>query len=433
MANINGFIEEKLMPIAGRIGANRVLISIRDGIALAMPLIIIGSLFTVISSFPVEAWTTMLDETGASTYLSKLTNGSFGIMALITSFGVARSYAKQRGVNGSAAGAISLSSFIVLTPSILSADEAEGIPMGYMGSKGLFLAIVVGVISALIFQWFINRDIRIKMPEGVPPAVADSFSALIPGAVILIMWGVIYAIANECGVPNLHDLVTTVLGVPLGLLGATLPGTVIVVMLNSFFWFFGINGGSITSAVFKPVWLANAEANLQAFQAGEPLPYIITKPFMDNFAYIGGGGAVLGLVVVIAIIAMRKNSSKLTKTLVPLTFVPGCFNISEPVMFGLPIVLNVKLLIPFMLAPAVNVIVCYVAMATGLVAQTTGVVATWTVPIIISGLITTNSISGAVLQVVCLVLDTLIYLPFYLMIEKQNLIDEAAESESSSH
>ena len=390
MANINGFIEEKLMPIAGRIGANRVLISIRDGIALAMPLIIIGSLFTVISSFPVEAWTTMLDETGASTYLSKLTNGSFGIMALITSFGVARSYAKQRGVNGSAAGAISLSSFIVLTPSILSVDEAEGIPMGYMGSKGLFLAIVVGVISALIFQWFINHDIRIKMPEGVPPAVADSFSALIPGAVI-------------------------------------------VVMRNSFFWFFGINGGSITSAVFKPVWLANAEANLQAFQAGEPLPYIITKPFMDNFAYIGGGGAVLGLVVVIAIIAMRKNSSKLTKTLVPLTFVPGCFNISEPVMFGLPIVLNVKLLIPFMLAPAVNVIVCYVAMATGLVAQTTGVVATWTVPIIISGLITTNSISGAVLQVVCLVLDTLIYLPFYLMIEKQNLIDEAAESESSSH
>ena len=165
MANINGFIEEKLMPIAGRIGANRVLISIRDGIALAMPLIIIGSLFTVISSFPVEAWTTMLDETGASTYLSKLTNGSFGIMALITSFGVARSYAKQRGVNGSAAGAISLSSFIVLTPSILSADEAEGIPMGYMGSKGLFLAIVVGVISALIFQWFINRDIRTGKTE----------------------------------------------------------------------------------------------------------------------------------------------------------------------------------------------------------------------------------------------------------------------------
>ncbi|WP_288734871.1 PTS sugar transporter subunit IIC [uncultured Enorma sp.] len=428
MANINDFIEEKLMPIAGRIAANRVLVAIRDGLALAMPLIIIGSLLTVISSFPVEAWTAMLDETGVSGYLSKVTNASFGIMALIASFGVANSYAKQRGVNGAAAGAISLSSLLVVTPNLFTEAGDEGIPMGYLGSKGLFLAIVVGVVSAMIFQWFINHDIRIKMPDGVPPAVADSFSALIPGAVILFMWGIIYAVANMCGITNLHDVVTTVLGVPLGLVGATLPGTVVVVMLNSFFWFFGINGGSITSAVFKPVWLANAEANVQALQAGDPLPNIITKPFMDNFVYIGGGGAILGLIVVIALIALRKNSSKLTKTMVPLTLVPGCFNVSEPAMFGIPVVLNIKLLIPFMVAPAVNVIVCYLAMASGLVPLTTGVVVTWTVPIIISGILTTNSIAGAVLQVVCLALDVLIYLPFYLMVEKQNLIDEASEA-----
>lgn len=177
MNKINDLLEERLLPIAVKLGSNRMLIAIRDGITLGLPLIIIGSLFLVISSFPIEAWTNWLESTGISTYLNKGVNGSFGLMGLIASFGIAHSLARQYDVDGVSAGIVSLASFLVVTPNIFSGEEVplEGIRLGYMGSQGLFVAIVLGIITALIFQWFINHNIQIRLPEAVPPAVSRSF------------------------------------------------------------------------------------------------------------------------------------------------------------------------------------------------------------------------------------------------------------------
>ena len=171
MKKVNEVLEEKLLPIAAKLGNNKILIAIRDGITLSMPLIIIGSLFLVIASFPIEAWTNWLTEIGIDGYLWKGVDSSFGLMGLIASFGIANSLARQYNVDGVSAGIISLSSFIVVTP-----FGEGGIPVGFMGSKGLFVAMVLGIISALIFQWFIKKDIRIKLPDSVPPAVSSSFS-----------------------------------------------------------------------------------------------------------------------------------------------------------------------------------------------------------------------------------------------------------------
>lgn len=432
MANINETIEMKLLPIAAKISSNRVLTAIRDGIMLSMPLIIVGSLAMVIAYLPITAWTDWLSATGLSSYLSKISNCSFGIMSLIASFGVARSYADQLGVDGVSAGIISVSGFLILTPmtSSLSGDAAsvtgftEGLPLSYMGSSGLFVALVVGIFSALIFASLIKHNVSIKMPDAVPPAVAKSFSALLPGAIILFVWLVVLYVFDTLGFPNIHSVLATVIGTPLSLVGATLPGTILVVMLNSLFWFFGVHGGNIANTPFSPIWLANAEANLVAYQAGETLPNIITSSFMDNFVFMGGGGATLGLVIAISLLALRKGSSKTTKTMAPLVLTPGIFNINEPALFGLPIVMNVSMLIPFMLVPAINVVVCYFAMSSGIVPLTTGVVASWTMPPIISGFITTNSILGSLLQAVCICIDAAVYLPFYLVVEKQNLANE---------
>lgn len=192
----------------------------------------------------------------------------------------------------------------------------------------------------------------------------------------------------------------------------------ILVTLNSLFWFIGIHGGNVVNSVMQPVWLANLDANKEAYQAGLELPHIFTSSFMDNFVYIGGGGATLGLVLVLGYLARKKKTSQQTKVLAPITVVPGLFNINEPTMFGLPIVLNVLLVVPFVLAPIVNVIVAYFAMASGLV-PFTRTVATWTMPIIISGFLTTSSLMGAVLQIVIVILDILLYLPFFLAVEKR--------------
>ena len=429
MSKINNILEEKMLPLAAKLGQNKVLIAIRDGITLGMPLIIIGSLFLILNSFPVASWTNWLQETGLNAYLDKGTSSSFGLMGMIASFGIASSLAHQYKVDGMSAGAIAMSSFLIVTPTIFSGDEAplEGIQIGYMGSKGLFVAIILGLISAWIFQWFINRDIQIKLPDTVPPAVARSFSALIPGAVIISLWTIVYGITDSFGIGNIHDAIMKLIGGPLGLLGGSLVGTMIVVFFNSLFWFIGIHGGNVVNSIFSPIWLMNTDENRLAFQADPHavLPHIVTGPFMDNFVYIGGGGATLGLVIVIAIIAIKKKASIISKTMAPLTLTPGIFNINEPAMFGLPVVLNLKLLIPFILAPVFNVIIAYLSISTGLVQGTVGISIPWTMPPIISGFLATGGhVSGAVLQIICILVDILIYLPFYRSVENQNIKDE---------
>ena len=430
MKKVNEVLEERLLPIAAKLGNNKILISIRDGITLSMPLIIIGSLFMIIASFPVKAWTDWLTAVGVDAYLWKGVDSSFGLMGLVASFGIANSLARQYDVDGVSAGIISLSSFVVVTP-FVSGEAGAGIPVGFMGSKGLFVAMIVGIISSLIFKWFIKKDIQIKLPDAVPPAVARSFSALIPGAVIITLWLVVLGVMDKASIGNIHDLLLKVLGGPLGLLGNNIFGTIIAVFLNSLFWMVGIHGGNIVNSILKPIWLMNSDANRLIFQADATakLPNIITEPFMDNFVYIGGGGATLGLVIVIAIVARRKRASQISKMMAPLTLTPGIFNINEPAMFGLPIVMNFSLLIPFVLAPIANAVISYTAMASGLVATTTGIAVSWTMPPIISGFLTTGGhISGSILQIVLILVDIAIYWFFYQSVEKKNLELEAAET-----
>lgn len=429
MEKVNEFLEEKMLPIAAKLGSNKVLIAIRDGITLSMPLIIIGSLFLVIASFPIDIWTTWLANIGIDTYLWKGVDSSFGLMGLVASFGVANSLARQHKVDGVSAGIISLSSFVVVTP-FVSGEAGTGIPVGYMGSKGLFVAMVLGVISTSIFKWFIKRNIQIKLPDSVPPAVSKSFSALIPGAAIITLWLVVFAVFDRINIGNIHDLMMIVLGKPLGLLGNSLFGTIIAILLNSLFWFVGIHGGNVVNSILSPIWLINSDANRLVFQADSTahLPNIITAQFMDNFVFMGGGGATIGLIIVIVIIARRKRASKISKAMAPLTLTPGLFNINEPAMFGLPIVMNISLLIPFILAPVLNAIISYFAISTGIVATTTGIAVSWTMPPIISGFLTTGGhISGSILQIVCIIVDVAIYWVFYQSVEKQNLTLEAAE------
>lgn len=420
---MNTFLNEKLMPLAAKMGNNKFLIAIRDGITYAMPLIIIGSLLMIMATGfaipPLEAW---LGEVGISGYLWKGTDSSFGLIGLVASFGIAHSLAKQYKVDGISAGIISLSAFITVTP-FVSGDGGAGMPTAYMAAQGLFVAIILGLINGYVYQWFINRDIQIKMPDSVPPAIAKSFSAIIPGAVLIIFWLAVYGILDRFGLPNLHVIAKTVLGGPLGLLGNNVFGVAILVFCNSLFWFVGLHGGNTVNKIMEPIFLANLGQNAEAFKLGEPLTQIFTSPFMDNFVYIGGSGATIGLVLALGWLAKKKHASKQAKTLAPLTVVPGLFNINEPAMFGLPVVLNILLVVPFVLAPIMNLVVSYIAMSTGLVPLAYAAPG-WTTPPIISGFLSTGSLNAAILQLILLVLDVLLYLPFVINVEKRYKMDE---------
>lgn len=420
---MNKFLNEKLMPVASKMASNKFLIAIRDGITLAMPLLIIGSLLMVIATGfaipPLEKW---LGDMGIATYLWKGSDSSFGLIGLVASFGIAYSLTKQYNVDGVPSGIVSLSTFILVTP-FVTGEAGNGMPTTYMAAQGLFVAIVLGLINGWVYQWFINHNIQIKMPDSVPPAVSKSFSAILPGATLIVGWLIVYGVLDAFKLPNLHMIAKTVLGTPLGLLGNNIIGVVILVMCCSGLWFVGLHGGNIVNKIMEPIWLTNLGENAEAFKAGENLQHIFTTSFVDNFVYIGGAGATIGLVLALAWMARRKNASKQAKTLTPITVVPGLFNINEPTMFGIPVVLNILLLIPFVVAPVVNLIISYLSMASGLV-PLTYTAPGWTTPPVISGFLATGSIRASILQIILVVADILLYLPFVAAVEKRFKADE---------
>lgn len=422
MKKLQKFLEERMLPIAGKLGTIKGLIAIRDGIVLAMPLIIIGSIFLILTSLPITGYDDFIASLSDGTILEMMNhtvNATFGIMGIVAAFGIGKSMADQYKVDGLSAGVLSLAAWLVLTPNIIT-DEAQGIPITYVGSRGLFVAIVVGLLSGLVFQYFVNKEIVIKMPEQVPPAVSQSFVALVPGTVIIISAFVVRVLLEVTNLGNVHDLLLKIFGGPLGLLGGTLGGTIIAVCLNSLFWFAGIHGGNMVGSIMNPIWLMNTDANRLAYQAGKEVPHIITTQFTDMFVYLGGGGATLALVTILFIFAKSQQG----KVMGRLSFVPGLFNINEPAMFGIPIVFNMSLLIPFVLVPIVNVFISYFAIASGLVSKTIGVAVPWTMPPIISGFLATGDISGSILQIVLIIVDIALYYPFFKILDNTYLAEE---------
>ena len=413
------FLENKLAPFGEKVGNQRHLKALREGIMVAMPLIMIGSIFVLIASFPVSGWVEWLAAHGQmDVLLNKTVNTTFGLVGLFTSFGVAYRLAQSYEVDGPSAGVLAMASFLLVTPNIFSPENAAGIPFGYMGGKGLFAAIIVAMISTEIYRFFIQKDIVIKMPGNVPEVVGRSFSTIIPGTVIIIFFMIVYKVLEVTGLGNLHNLLAVILGKPLGLIGGTLIGTFVAVLLNSIFWFCGVNGGQVVGAVMNPVWLEAADANRLALQAGEQLHNIITAPFMDLFVYIGGGGATIGL----ALCLMFFSKSKEFKTLGKISGIPALFNINTAILFSFPTVLNPIMLVPFILTPITNAVITYFAMKVGLVALTTGITLPWTTPPIVGGFLATGGhLSGAILQVVLVAVSFLIYYPFFKAADKKNM------------
>lgn len=423
------FLNDRVIPFASKLSQNRGLMAIRDGMGFAITLIIIGSIPLIINSLPINGWADTLAGIkvpyfgNLSQLLTLMNNMTFGVMAIPAVFGMAYSYTRnsiQDEVKSIGAGFIALASFLLVTPVLTTKAGLTGVDLNYLGSKGLLVGIIIALVSAQIFAWFINHHIEIKLPDSVPPAIGKTFSALIPGAVIVLIWALVAIIIGALGFDNVHVVLLEVLHGPLTFLGGTIFGTLIAVGLNGIVWTMGIHGTTINSAM-NPIWLMNSDANRLAVQHGQAPKAFFTNSFIDNFVFMGGSGAVLSLVLAMLILILLKKSSAEIKTLTPLAVAPALFNINEPIMFGLPIVFNPLMFVPFVLTPMVFTLTTYLSMKFGLVAMPTGVVLPWTMPILFSGFLATNSISGAIIQLVNVVIGIFIYLPFIRIANQQQL------------
>ena len=377
-------LEKVFMPLAERIGRNKYLIAIRDGFLLSMPLLIVGSFFLLIANFPIPGWTQFWGRffgENWTSYFSKPTDATFSIMAILAVIGIGYSFSEQMKVDKLFGAAISLVSWFLIMPYeiLFEGKTVTGIPLGWVGSKGIFVGIICAFAAVHIYSWVDKKGWVIKMPDGVPPTVEKSFAALIPAGVSLLVFFLINVIFGMTPFGNAFNFVFVILQTPLLKLGNTLPAMVIAYIFLHFFWFFGSNGGSVVGAVFNPILQTLSAENLAALQAGQSIPNIISQQFQDLFATFGGAGSTLSLLIAMLLFCRSKRVKELGK----LALVPLCTGIAIP----------------------------------------------WTMPVIVSGFLATGW-QGSVLQALLLILGVFIYMPFIKMMDKQYLADETKTVEA---
>lgn len=427
MNRLISILEEKLVPVAAWIEQNKYINGIRRAFIMLMPLLMIGSLFLMIQAFPLPAYqrgmASLLGENWKDIFDIPV-NTTFSMLAVYISFLVAQQLAKQFDLDSIAVGLLSMASFLILTPLGKTAEFENVITFEWLGSKGMFIAMLIGVATVIIFRFFIQKNILVKMPEGVPPEVIRSFEALIPGAVILTLALLLRVGMEHTSFGTIHDFVYKVLAVPLKSLGTSYIGSMFTVLAISVLWSVGINSGSMVNGIVRPFWLENQVENIAAMQAGQPLPHVITEQFFDMI-WMGGAGATLSLLLAIIIFAKSKH----IRAVGEIGAVPGLFNINEPVLFGLPIILNPIMLIPFNIIPLVMVTTQYIAMTIGIVSRPIGIAFPWPTPAVISGFLTVGDISGSIMQIVNLIIGAMIYLPFLRILDKAAKKEEETNSE----
>ena len=415
-------LNEKLSGPMTKLANQRHLRAIRDGIVATLPLIIVGSFFLIIANPPLPA------EWGISVFLkanaAKILlpyRMSMYIMTLYAVFGIGSSLAKSYDLDGMSGAILAeIAYLLTITPINVSADAKAGvagfvIPMGKLGSAGMFVGIVTAIIAVEIYHFMDKKGIKIKMPDSVPYAVAKSFENLIPTAVVMLLIGAItYWIGFDW-----HTFMATLV-TPLVSASDNLGSVILIVFLTTFFWCSGIHGASIVGSLARPVWLILLEQNTTALAAGTALPNIAPEPFYQWFIWIGGAGSTIGLAILMAFRSKSTYAKGLGKT----ALAPVLFNINEPIIFGAPIVLNPTLMIPFIVSPIINAILAYAATAMGLVNRVS-VNAPWTLPAPIGAYLAAGGDWRAiVLSLVLIALSVVIYYPFFKMWDNSLLAEE---------
>ena len=422
----NVFLEEKFMPVAAKVGSQKHVQAIRDGLILSMPLTIAGSIFLILAFLPISGYYEFMTGIFGDGWMGKVlypVRATFDIMAIFGCIGVSYRLAEKNKVDCLSSVALALMTFMILTPFKVSFmnNTVEAIPLMYTGSAGLFGAIISSIISVEIYTWFIRKNIVIKMPENVPPAVAKSFVALIPTLALMIGTLVVRLILENTSLQNVHELLKVILTTPLKTLVGSWWGLAIIIAVIQLFWIAGLHGSTIILGMIGPVLGLLGDQNRLAYEAGAEIPNIIGGPFFDIFISLGGGGGTFALAFLLAFVSRSRQLKEIGKISVGAAF----FNINEPIIFGLPIVMNPYLIIPFFITPLVTGLIGYFSVATGLLPKLPGISVPWTTPPLISGyLASIGSFRYVILQVILIVIGMIIYLPFFKAFDNKILEDE---------
>ncbi|TDT72478.1 PTS system N,N'-diacetylchitobiose-specific IIC component (Lac family) [Hypnocyclicus thermotrophus] len=455
MSKMMNFVEEKLLPIAGKMASNKHLTALKDGFVFTMPFLIIGSIVLLLVNLPISQeylsegiknpiymkWYADLMAAHKANWVQPF-YVSMGIMSLFVSFGIGYSLSQQYGLNNITGGFLSLFTFLLTSAKLdwLPVGQASGasnlfhIPDGgwmpvmdarYLDAKGLFTAIICAFVSVEVFKILVKAKLTIKLPDSVPPAIARSFELLTPIIAMILIFQPISIIVQKVQGVMIPELIMRLFQ-PLVSASDSLPAVISILIIVHVLWFAGLHGVNVVVAIINPIILSNLAANQAALQAGEVLPKIFAGGFLDSFVYLGGSGATLGLAI-----AMSRSRVEHLRSIGKISIVPGLFNINEPVIFGSPIVMNPILFIPFVTVPIINATIAWFAVKSGLVGKIITLVP-WTTPAPIAAFFATNfNFMAFVLSLGLIVLSTIIYIPFLKIYEDSLLKEEETQTVSA--
>lgn len=461
MNAFNSFMEAKFMPVAARIGSQKHLVAIRDSFIAIMPVTMVGSIAVLLNVF-IRDLPTQAGMDGFVKTMSPIINvngnvyfGSIVILALAFVFALGYNLAKIYNVNTVAGGVIAFASLVTcmgqsaafnytlpgvaagsldqLKSSGLDVTLAENgsvvlnnvgawgyISSGYTGAGGLFTALIVGFICSMIYIKLMEKKIIIKMPDSVPPAVSKAFASIIPGVIAIYTAGILAQICSSLTGLTINDMILKYIQLPLLNLSQGFVSVIIMVFLIQLLWFFGLHGHNVLAPIIDGVYMTALNENIMVYQSTldiGKLPYLWTRGSFDAYCQLGGSGITLGLIIAIFFFSKRDDQKAIAKLSWPM----GIFNINEPVIFGMPIVLNPVYMIPWLLVPPVCAAIAYGATAIGLVPPVF-VSVPWVMPAgIYAFLATGGNFIAALLALFNLFVSFVIWTPFVVMANKMKL------------
>lgn len=434
-----------------KLSEQRHLRAIRDGIVATLPLIIIGSIFLIIAipPFPKE-WGIAWDKSVQFQILLPYRMTMY-IMALYAVMGIGSSLAKSYKLDSTTGSILATTGFLLtIIPNMITEVStitktidgkelqvivekgtagAEVIqkglgfvmPMTNLGSAGLFVGILVSIFAVEVYRFTTTTGFKLKMPDGVPESVARSFEALTPAAIIIFS---VAAVSYWLQI-DLHGVIGTIMK-PLIKATDSIWSVLLMVILVTFFWSFGIHGVSIVGSIVRPLWLTLLDQNTNALASGGVPQNIGAEPLYQWFIWIGGSGCTIGLAILLAI----RAKSSYGKTLGRTSILASIFNINEPIIFGAPIVLNPILIPPFIITPVTCATIAYIATKIGWVNKVTSQ-PPWTLPGPIGAYLATNGdFRAVILSLFLIALSVVIYYPFFVKYDKKMLEEEKQMSES---
>lgn len=447
MNPIFSFLERHLMVLSGALSQNKLLMAIKDAFILGIPFTVVGS-FSGLIKMQLQYFAGDAANAGLLKIivdmLGFINHTSLGLIGIVIVLASSYFYAKSLNrdnpkLNPFMASIVSLMAYMLTIPTKISGAEGvslDGYAMNYFNYEGMFAGLLIGLITTGLYNRLSKSKFTITLHESVPPAIMESFLALIPLTVVMSLFAAIKLIVAALGYVSLQAMIQALIMAPLMSVGTGLPAILIVILLMQLLWFFGLHGFSIMWGVISALWLPLFLQQVDLFSKTQDVSLItqVAPNTISNiYAMIGGSGSTLALIAVLLLLA-KKDSAE--RAVAKMSSVPGLFNINEPIIFGLPIVLNPTMFIPFIGVPLVNAVIAYFAISSGMVAPMV-VLNAGVEPVLLNAFVLGNfNITPVLLMLVLFVLDMFIYAPFVRIMLKQRAAEqqkqEAEQDEMSN-